>query len=165
MGNALGAGRAAAARLAAWSAAACAPLVWVGVAAVLLVPASQRLILSLFTSGEDPVLLQKMRHLLYLVVVLELFDGVQTILSGVVSGAGKQARGFLVNALSYWVVALPVALLAGFLLNLGVEGMYGGMVGGPLTQCICYGVLIWRLRWEDEAAAAQRRVREACAAG
>lgn len=78
MGNALGAGKVAAAKLAALAAACSAPFLWAIVALILVLPPSQRLLISLFTSGADELLLQRMRHLLYLVVILELFDGGQT---------------------------------------------------------------------------------------
>lgn len=165
VGNALGAGKAALARLSALSATAAAPLLWLAIAAVLLIPATQRMLIGLFTSGADEQLVAHMRGLIYIVVVLEFFDGAQTVMSGVVSGAGKQAWGFLFNAVAYWLIALPLALLLGFWAGLGVEGIYTGMVGGPLTQCACYAVLLWGLRWEDEAAAAARRVQEACGGG
>ena len=92
VGNALGAGSARGARLAALAAAVSAPAIWVAVATVLTWPPSQNLLLSFFTTGADPQLLEKMRSLLYLVVVLELFDGAQTILSGIIAGVGKQVR-------------------------------------------------------------------------
>lgn len=233
MGNALGAGRAAAARLAAAAAAVSAPLLWAVVAVVLVAPPSQRLLISLFTSGADEVLLERMRHLLYLVVLLEFFDGGQTgrvwdgktacllwfaracqlargwpgacwqgpggtrfcllpvhvccavpgvapppspphtqpqpqpraVLSGVVSGAGKQVHGFLINAVAYWVLAIPAAMSLSFLLKQGVEGLYSGMALGPACQCSCYLLLVWRLRWKEEAETAWRRVQEAGGAG
>ena len=79
VGNALGAARAAAGKLAALAAAIAAPLVWLVVAAVLVTPACQRLLLGLFASSvPDELLMQRMRNLLYIVVALELFDGAQT---------------------------------------------------------------------------------------
>lgn len=75
VGNSLGAGSASGARLAALGAALAAPVIWIFVAFVLTWPPSQAALLSLFTNGTDEVLLQRMRSLLYLVVVLELFDG------------------------------------------------------------------------------------------
>ena len=85
-------------------------------------------------------------------------------MSGVVSGAGKQAKGSLVNILAYWVLALPAAVLLAFGLQRGVEGLYTGMLLGPVTQCLCYLLLIARLRWREEAEAARQRVAQACSA-
>jgi MATE family multidrug resistance protein len=78
VGNALGAGQPARAKLAAVAAVLSAPVIWVPVALILGLPPSQRLLIRLFTDGADQLLLQRMRGLLYIVVVLELFDGSQT---------------------------------------------------------------------------------------
>ena len=130
VGNALGAGSPERARLAALSSAVVAPALWVVVAFILTFPPTQNALLGLFTTGTDPLLLSRMRALLYLVVVLELFDGAQTILSGVLAGAGKQRLGAGVNAVAYWVVAVPAACLLGFGAKLGVQvGAGGGAVG------------------------------------
>eukprot|EP00887_Chlorella_sp_A99_P006737 scaffold3.g6737.t1 len=144
VGNSLGAGRPARARLAALAAMLSAPATWVLVAALLVAPPSQRALLALFTDGTDVLLLARMRSLLGLVVVLELFDGLQargprgrrdgTVLSGIVAGAGKQRHGSAINAVAYWVLAVPLAMVLAFKFGLGVEGMYSGMVVGPFTQ-------------------------------
>ena len=38
----------------------------------------------------------------------QLFDGAQTVMSGVVAGAGKQHHGSVVNLIAYWLVAVSV---------------------------------------------------------
>ncbi|PSC71055.1 MATE efflux family isoform A [Micractinium conductrix] len=158
VGNSLGAGSASGARLAALGAALAAPVIWIFVAFVLTWPPSQAALLSLFTNGTDEVLLQRMRSLLYLVVVLELFDGAQTILSGIIGGVGKQKRGSLINVLAYWLCAVPVACLLGFWAKQGVVGFYSGMCLGPAIQTFAYLALILRLHWGAEADAAMQRV-------
>ena len=163
VGNALGGGDAEGARLAALAAALVAPAIWVVVAAVLTWPPSQAALLGLFTTGADELLLQRMRSLLYLVVVLELFDGAQTILSGIIAGVGKQRRGSAFNLVAYWLCAVPAAIVLGFPLKLGVQGFYGGMVLGPFIQTICYLWLILGLRWGQEAQLARQRVAAAAA--
>lgn len=158
VGNSLGAGRPARARLAALAAMLSAPATWVLVAALLVAPPSQRALLALFTDGTDVLLLARMRSLLGLVVVLELFDGLQTVLSGIVAGAGKQRHGSAINAVAYWVLAVPLAMVLAFKFGLGVEGMYSGMVVGPFTQACCYLLLIWcRIDWHGEAHGARQR--------
>lgn len=77
VGNALGAGKPGRARLAAAAALVSWPLVWAGVALLLVLPPSQRLLIRAFTDGSDQELVTRMRHLLYLLVFLELFDGGQ----------------------------------------------------------------------------------------
>jgi len=62
VGNALGAGREAAARLAALASAVVAPLIWLVVASLLTWPVSQNWLLGLFTTGTDPLLLEVRRQ-------------------------------------------------------------------------------------------------------
>lgn len=203
MGNGLGAGSAALAKLSAKAAAATVPLIWVVLASLLLVPASQRFVIGVFTSETDPGLLRTMHHLLNLLSLLLLFDGAQfgelvepglasavgqwtgimhqfgqaagsllatlgwsltplpaaaptagAVLSGMAAGAGKQTRGFAINTFAHWGLALPSAIVLGFHFHWGVEGLYSGVVLGPLAQLCCYLVLILRLNWDKEAAEA-----------
>lgn len=135
VGNALGAGSAEGARLAALSSALMAPAIWAVVAAVLTWPVTQNLLLSLFTTGADELLLQRMRSLLYLVVLLELFDGAQTILSGIIAGVGKQRRGSAINVVAYWACAVGGrrCRLAGLPRPRGSGGRQAPLLGPPLS--------------------------------
>ena len=75
MGNGLGAGSAAAAKLSATAAVVSIPPLWAAVATALLVPRSQLAVISFFTGGSvEPELLGHMRHLLRLLAVLLLCD-------------------------------------------------------------------------------------------
>mgnify|MGYP007061242464 CR=1 FL=1 len=78
VGNALGAGNAPLAKLAALAACISTPVVWAAAATILLAPPSQQLLISLFTSGDDDVLRRRIHGLLHIVVVLLGFDGAQT---------------------------------------------------------------------------------------
>lgn len=84
VGNELGAGSAAGARLAMDAAALTAPALWLAAAAVLGAPAAQRALVGLFTTPGDVALLAELRQLLAIVMAMLLFDGLQTVLQGVV---------------------------------------------------------------------------------
>ena len=101
VGNELGAGSAAGARLAMDAAALTAPALWLAAAAVLGAPAAQRALVGLFTTPGDVALLAELRQLLAIVMAMLLFDGLQTVLQGVV-----QAR----PGLSTHMVGLSAAL-------------------------------------------------------
>ena len=138
MGNALGAGSAASARRAALAAAVGTPGTWLVVAVLLGTPATQGALLRLFTDGSDPLLLQRMRHLLYLVVLLELFDGIQTVLSGIVAGAGRQRHGTIINVVAYWVLAVSLKCprrLRGGVLVPCLHTTLGARVPNVLLHC------------------------------
>ncbi len=84
VGNELGAGRPRAARTAAAAGVTVTPLLWAMIAVILSEPHLQRLVLLLYLDGSDPVLWRSLSRLLLIVAVVELFDGLQTTLGGVV---------------------------------------------------------------------------------
>ncbi len=88
VGNELGAGSAEGARLAMDAAAVIAPVLWLAAAGVLGAPAAQRALVGLFTTPGDTALLAQLRTLLSIVLAMLLFDGLQTVLQGVVQVLG-----------------------------------------------------------------------------
>ncbi|GIL46835.1 hypothetical protein Vafri_3721 [Volvox africanus] len=151
VGNALGAGSARSARHAALTSLCTAPVIWVGIATLLIEPHTQLLLTQIFTDGHDASLMYHLRRMLVLVAALELFDGSQVVMTGVIQGAGKQRLGVMVNVLAFYVVAIPTALIFAFVLHWGVEGMYSGMLLGPFIQAVAYSAIILKLNWQDEA--------------
>ena len=71
--------------------------------------------------------------------------------AGVVTGTGKQLSGALIVFLAYYIFAVPLALVLGFLTPLWVYGLYLGLAVGPLVQAVLYMRLIWRIDWRREA--------------
>lgn len=77
-----------------------------------------------------------------------------------ITGAGKQRLGVAVNIIAFYVFAIPLALVLGFVEGLGTEGMYAGMMVGPIIQAAAYSTVILRLDWDAEARAAALRMGE-----
>ncbi|EIE27606.1 MATE efflux family protein [Coccomyxa subellipsoidea C-169] len=151
VGNELGAGRPRAARTAAAAGVTVTPLLWAVIAVILAEPHLQRLVLLLYLDGSDPVLWRSLSRLLLIVAVVELFDGLQTTLGGVVQGSGKQQRGALINVVAFYIFALPLAAFLGFYCQWDVTGLFAGMGMGPFVQSILYGLLVLRLDWKKES--------------
>ncbi|KAL9691702.1 hypothetical protein QQ045_012128 [Rhodiola kirilowii] len=87
-----------------------------------------------------------------------LLNGIQPVLSGVAVGCGWQAFVAYVNIACYYVVGIPFGCLLGFYFNLGVKGIWSGMLGGTLLQTL---ILIWttyRTNWDKEVETAQNRL-------
>jgi Na+-driven multidrug efflux pump len=108
VGNELGAGSAAGARRAMGVAAIVAPALWAAEACVLGAPAAQRALVSLFAAPGDVALLAQLRQLLEVVLAMLLFDGLQTVLQGVVQ-ARAQAPTCAQRAWRRCVAAGPCA--------------------------------------------------------
>ncbi|CAO2842553.1 unnamed protein product [Amaranthus hypochondriacus] len=87
-----------------------------------------------------------------------LLNGIQPVLSGVAVGCGWQSFVAYVNVACYYVVGIPTGVLLGFYFNLGVKGIWGGMIGGTVIQTL---ILIWvtyRTDWQEEVEKAAKRL-------
>lgn len=87
-----------------------------------------------------------------------VLNGVQPVLSGVAVGCGWQTFVAYVNVGCYYVVGIPLGALLGFQFNLGVKGIWSGMLGGTLMQTI---ILLWvtfRTNWDKEVEKAKMRL-------
>lgn len=62
--------------------------------------------------------------------VFQVFDGTQVVGGGILRGLGETKVAMLVNLLGYWFFGLPLSYLLGFVLGLGPEGLWYGLVLG-----------------------------------
>jgi MATE family multidrug resistance protein len=58
------------------------------------------------------------------------FDGVQAVGIGICRGLTDVRIPTLITFVAYWVLALPVGYLFGFILELGVQGVWLGFLVG-----------------------------------
>jgi multidrug resistance protein, MATE family len=94
-------------------------------AAFLTVP---RQIMHIFTRNEDVISLGT--RLLAVAACFQLFDGIQTVTTGALRGAGETRIPMLVNLGGYWVIGLPIGYLLCFNLHQGVYGLWWGLTIG-----------------------------------
>jgi MATE family multidrug resistance protein len=79
--------------------------------------------------------------LLMVCAVFQISDGVQGVGAGVLRGAGETRFTFIANMVGHYLVGLPVALLLGFWLKLGVVGIWWGLCAGLTAVALA---LFWR---------------------
>ncbi|HET7435966.1 MAG TPA: MATE family efflux transporter [Thermoanaerobaculia bacterium] len=60
----------------------------------------------------------------------QLSDGIQAVGAGVLRGAGDTKFAFYANLLGHWFIGLPIALLLGFHLQMGIVGLWWGLCAG-----------------------------------
>ncbi|XP_043708445.1 protein DETOXIFICATION 33-like isoform X1 [Telopea speciosissima] len=94
-----------------------------------------------------------------LLAITVLLNSLQPVLSGVAIGAGWQALVAYINIGCYYIVGLPAGLLLGFKFGFGIEGIWGGMIGGIVLQTIVLTLVTSYTNWNKEASEAGSRVR------
>jgi len=56
--------------------------------------------------------------------IFQLFDGTQGVAAGTLRGLQDVRFPTLMTFVAYWVIWIPLALLLGFTLNLGIHGIW-----------------------------------------
>lgn len=82
-------------------------------------------------------------QLLLVAALFQLFDGAQVIGLGVLRGMGDVNIPTLITFLAYWVLGIPVGYLLGLHFNMGVMGVWFGLVLGLFTAAV---LLYFRFR-------------------
>ncbi|CAL5349839.1 unnamed protein product [Camellia sinensis] len=76
--------------------------------------------------------------------------GVQLALAGVAIGAGWQAYIAYVNLGCYYLFGIPLSLLMGFKFNMGIKGIWGGVISGTVLEACVVLWIINRTSWNNE---------------
>jgi MATE family multidrug resistance protein len=91
--------------------------------------------------GTPPEVIPLVVPVLMVAAVFQISDGVQGVGAGVLRGTGDTRFTFLANIVGHYGVGLPVALLLGFGLKLGVVGIWWGLCAGLTAVALA---LFWR---------------------
>jgi MATE family multidrug resistance protein len=122
-----------------WTAIALGAL-FMSFAAIVLVLAPG-FIVDIFT--PDPQVMRIGVKLLLVAAAFQLFDGLQTVATGALRGAGETRIPMFSTFLAYWVFGLPLGCYLGFARNLGAIGLWSGLALSLLIIAVAL-VFAWR---------------------
>ncbi len=95
--------------------------------------------------SPDLVVIRTGARLLLVAAAFQLFDGLQTVATGALRGAGDTKTPMLANFVAYWLIGLPVGYLLCFKLGWGAVGVWIGLCAGLMM--IGSGLLLaWHKR-------------------
>ncbi|KAI6074402.1 Multidrug and toxin extrusion protein 1-like isoform X2 [Aix galericulata] len=158
VGNALGAGDVETSKRASSTSLLCTGFFCVAMGAILA--ATKDMLGYIFTSDKEIVDL--VAWVLPVYVIFHLFEAMCGACSGVLRGIGKQKFGAILNAVSYYGVGLPLAVVLLFVARIGVIGLWLSMLVCVSMLCTCFIVYISRMDWrkaaEEQAGIAKPRV-------
>ena len=141
VGQALGRHDPVGARHAGWAAMVLGPAFMALASLVLLL--APREIARVYS--PDPAVIRAGASLLMVVAVFQIFDGLQTVATGALRGAGDTRTAMICHAVFYWLMGLPLGYLLCFRQGWGAIGLWIGLC----VALILIGVallLAWRRR-------------------
>ncbi|XP_074244371.1 multidrug and toxin extrusion protein 2 isoform X7 [Saimiri boliviensis] len=108
----------------------------------------------IFTNDEDVIAL--VGQVLPVYSVFHLFEAVCCVYGGVLRGTGKQAFGAAVNAITYYVIGLPLGILLTFVVRMRIMGLWLGMLACVSLATAAFVVYTARLDWKLAAEEAKK---------
>ncbi|KAF5185040.1 Detoxification-like protein [Thalictrum thalictroides] len=154
--NELGAGRPRAAKFSLLVVVVTAALI--GVVLLVLVLALKDVYALPFTNNPDVA--HETSKLAVILAFTLLLNSIQPVLTGVAVGAGWQWLVAYVNIACYYIVGFPLGFVLGSKLNLGIQGIWSGMLTGVLLQTLILTGITLNTNWEKEANLADSRMKK-----
>jgi MATE family multidrug resistance protein len=114
-----------------------------------------------FIFTTDAAVVAIVESVLPIVLIYIVADGIQSALTGVLKGVGKQKIGGPIVVFSYYAVGLPVSYLLAFRGNFGVIGLCVGTTVGTAIHMLLYLMVVLRTNWPYETRQVQKRMRRA----
>ncbi|KAJ8761782.1 hypothetical protein K2173_004593 [Erythroxylum novogranatense] len=87
-------------------------------------------------------------------------DSLLAVLAGIVRGCGWQHIGAFINVGAYYLVGLPLSVVLAFVLQLGVKGLWIGVLVGSTVQLIVLSGIIALTNWQTQSTNARKRIFE-----
>lgn len=113
------------------------------VCALVFLFAGRRIALLFVDDGSVVILATQ---LLLMAGFFQIFDGVQIVSSGALRGFEDTKVPLVIGVISYWVVGMPVAYYSSFILKIGPQGVWFGLVCGLFAAAVALsGRLLVRL--------------------
>jgi multidrug resistance protein, MATE family len=91
--------------------------------------------------SNEPAVIAIASTMLFIAGFFQIFDGLQVVALSALRGMADVRVPAMIAVFSYWVMALPIGYLAGFVLGYGAAGIWLGLAAGLATAA---GTLMWR---------------------
>ncbi|WP_067338752.1 MATE family efflux transporter [Stappia indica] len=129
---------------------------WMGLVTVALILAGGKIADAL---SQDPDVVATATGMFIIVALIQVADGVQSTALGALRGARDFNWPTGVTLASYWLLALPLGALLGFVLGLGPLGLWSGYGLGTVVAAVLLPLRFWKLtqhkRIPDQAGCSQ----------
>ncbi|KAM5557399.1 protein DETOXIFICATION 35 [Rosa sericea] len=154
--NELGLGRPRAAKYSVYVTVAQSLLIGIFCMVVILI--SKDYFSVIFTSNAE--LQAAVSKLAWLLGITMVLNSVQPVISGVAIGGGWQGIVAYINLGCYYIFGLPFGFVLGYTLDMGVTGIWGGMICGTALQTLLLIIVLYRTNWNKEVEESSDRMKK-----
>ncbi|MBN3318890.1 S47A1 protein, partial [Atractosteus spatula] len=145
VGNALGAGDTQLAKL---SGKVCMiTAVAVSVIVAVIITTTKDVIAYIFTN--DTEIITRVSQVMVLYAPSHFFDAIACVAGGVVRGTGKQKMGAICNLVGYYFIGFPIGVSLMFGVNMGIIGLWTGLLICVALQSLFLILLLVKLDWKE----------------
>jgi putative MATE family efflux protein len=143
-GQALGAAQPERAVKTGWTASGISTLILIGISAILLIWAEP--IAGVFTPSSE--LIAQTSIYIRIQAAGYIVFGLNMVLSQVLNGVGDTMPVMIFTLLGMWAVQVPVAFVLSRYANMGVAGVWWGIVAGVFARAIIYAIYFRTGKWK-----------------
>ena len=94
--------------------------------------------------SAEPAVVVAAAQLLPIAAAFQLFDGLQVVAGAILRGMGRPDAGAALSLFGYYVIALPLAYVLGFVAQLGLLGIWLALAAGLVVVALTLLVLVER---------------------
>ncbi|KAF8448329.1 MATE efflux family protein [Terfezia claveryi] len=116
---------------------------------------SKNAIPRLFT--DDPEVIGLVASVLPLAASFQVADGIAAMAAGILRGQGRQYIGGWVNLVAYYVIALPLSIVAGFVWHWDLLGLWMGVSLALFLVAAVESYVVLQTNWTKVVEAANQR--------
>jgi multidrug resistance protein, MATE family len=104
--------------------------------------------------SNDPEVIQIASQLIVIAAFFQLSDGIQVVGLGALRGVNDTKIPTYITLFAYWIIALPLCYFLAFKMNMGVNGIWYGLLVGLSIAAV---LLFWRFNnisqklWRNDA--------------
>ncbi|XP_073031790.1 protein DETOXIFICATION 35-like isoform X2 [Primulina eburnea] len=128
----------------------------IGILCMVVVLATRKHFSVIFTDSKE--MQQAVAHLSPLLGITMLLNSIQPVISGVAIGGGWQGLVAYINLACYYIFGLPLGYFLGYVTNLGVVGLWGGMIAGIGLQTLLLLLVLYKTNWSKEVEQTTKRM-------
>ncbi|KAJ3678586.1 hypothetical protein LUZ60_002389 [Juncus effusus] len=107
----------------------------------------------LFT--HDSKIIQNVSKMMLIMSILEVVNFPLAVCGGIVRGTARPWLGMYASLGGFYLIALPISVILGFKMKLGLGGLLMGFVIGATVSVVVLGFLLVCLDWDEEAEKAK----------